>query len=594
MASHKELLVLKRILSSTWWLCLFLIVFIVSHAQAGAWEHSFFSGTQYPLRVVYLEGGLPGPTIMVQGGIQGDETAGFVTAQLLTQAKVTRGNVIVLPRANVPSINLRKRQINVDMNRRFDQDYNRFYEDRVARVIRFLLAQSDAFIHLHEGSGFYNPTYVDSMRNPNRYGQSIIVDTLIYEKLDLAHTVNSVLDKLNSSIGSSDYQFKLFNTKTFDQGTSYPEMRKSLTCYALAEHGIPAMAVEVSKDIRQIDWKVRQQLAATIMLLQQLGVHVESPDVNDDDIRAYARKGVRVSINGREMGNGSTINLAPGTTLAVKQLSAGPSEFSPELALFASDRPGVNLMQANRMALEPFSSLELRSDGKQVAKAKVNWSGKMPNSPGDDKSVFVCWLNGNPVFVRDGETLNTVLGDQFILEGIWGSSRQEVINLKGFVAIPWANNGQDMGWEIILDPGNFMSKYGLASNRPGAVRFKVVRETPGVQSATFYVDIEPRTVLALRLADKRGQSLLVPWTSGGNYRLPEGEYVLQSAWSNGPDCKLSATADGQPLELGEPFVVNYAKPVELTVRQATTFAGLGSMTFSAGGLAQRDVPIIQQ
>ncbi len=133
------------------------------------------------------------------------------------------------------------------MNRRFDQDYNRFYEDRVARVIRFLLAQSDAFIHLHEGSGFYNPTYVDNLRNPKRYGQSIIVDTLVYDKIDLAHTVNTVLNEINSRIGSSDYQFKLFNTKTFDKGTNYPEMRKSLTCYALAEHGIPAMAVEVSR-----------------------------------------------------------------------------------------------------------------------------------------------------------------------------------------------------------------------------------------------------------------------------------------------------------------------------------------------------------
>ena len=156
---------LKRTLSITSWLLPSLIVVLfASHALAGSWEHSFFSGTQYPLKVVFLKGDQPGPTIMVQGGIQGDEAAGYITAQLLTQARVLKGNLIVLPRANVPSINLRKRQINVDMNRRFDQNYNRFYEDRVARVIRFLLAQSDAFIHLHEGSGFYNPTYVDNLR----------------------------------------------------------------------------------------------------------------------------------------------------------------------------------------------------------------------------------------------------------------------------------------------------------------------------------------------------------------------------------------------------------------------------------------------
>lgn len=576
----------------TFFLSLSVILF-VPHALAGSWEHSFFSGTQYPLKVVYLEGELPGPTIMVQGGIQGDETAGFVTAQLLSRAKVTRGNVIVLPRANVPSINLRKRQINVDMNRRFDQNYNRFYEDRVARVIRFLLARSDAFIHLHEGSGFYNPTYIDNLRNPKRYGQSIIVDTLVYDKIDLADTVNSVLDELNQAINSRDYQFKLFNTKTFDKGTDYPEMRKSLTCYALAEHGIPAMAVEVSKSIMQLDWKVRQQLAATVMLLNRFGVHVTPPVFTDSDVRKYARKGVKVRVNGRLMASDSVLNLAPGVTLDIEPISAGPQDFEPELALFASDRPGVNLMKARRMALEPFAELELRSDGKRVARAKVQWSGRLPVVPGDDKAVFVCWLNGNPTFVRDGETLRTVLGDQLILEGMWGSDKQEVVNLKGFVAIPWANNGQDMGWEIILDPDNFMSKYSMKSDRPGCVRYRVVRETPGAPKATFYIDIEPRKVLALRLADKQGQSLLIPWNAGSSYRLPVGDYVLEDAWSNGSGDKLIATAGDLPLEIGRPFTVEYAKPLQLTVRQATTFGDIGTMTFTAGGLAENESQTIQ-
>jgi len=583
---------MKRTISVVLGMCL-MVALCASYALAGSWEHSFFSGTQYPLKVVYLEGELPGPTIMVQGGIQGDETAGFVTAQLLSKSTVSRGNLIVLPRANVPSINLRKRQINVDMNRRFDQNYNRFYEDRVARVIRFLLAQSEAFIHLHEGSGFYNPTYVDNLRNPKRYGQSIIVDTLVYDRIDLAKTVNSVLDELNSSIGSRDYQFKLFNTKTFDKGTDYPEMRKSLTCYALAEHGIPAMAVEVSKSIRQLDWKVRQQLLATIMLLSRFGVQVTPPDFTDADVRAYARKNVKVRVNGRLLSSGAPIQLAQGATLAVEQVAAGPKDFAPELALFASDRPGVNLMKARRMALEEFSELELRSDGRRIARTSVNWTGKLPAAPGGDKAVFVCWLNGNPVFVRDGDVLRTVLGDQLILEGVWGSNRQEVVNLKGFVAIPWANNGQDLGWEIILDPDNFMSKYSIKSDRSGAVRYRVVRETEGVARAKFYIDIEPRTVHALRLADKNGQALLVPWTSGGSYRLPEGEYILEAAWSNGPGDKLVATAGDLPLEEGEPFVVDYSKPLKLTVRQATTFGDLGSMTFTAGGLAQRDSTPIQ-
>jgi hypothetical protein len=33
--------------------------------------------------------------------------------------------------------------------------------------------------------------------------------------------------------------------------------------------------------------------------------------------------------------------------------------------------------------------------------------------------------------------------------------------------------------------------------------------------------------------------------------------------------------------------VEYGSPLELTVRQATTFGDIGTMTFTAGGLAER-------
>ena len=125
-----------------------------------------------------------------------------------------------------------------------------------------------------------------------------------------------------------------------------------------------------------------------------------------------------------------------------------------------------------------------------------------------------------------------------------------MVNLKGFVAIPWDNNGQDLGWEIILDPDNFMDKYSLKSGRPGVTRFRVVRETPGASGAEFYVEIAPRTVHALRLADSRGQSLLIPWVSGGSYRLPQGQYVLEDAWSNGSGSKAGGHGRSQAAQRG--------------------------------------------
>ncbi len=568
-------------------LLLMVLVPFPSFAGSQKYNYTFFKGTQYPLSVTFLKGEENGPTVMVQGGIQGDEPSGYITAQLLTNAKVKKGNLIIVPRANVPSINLRRRQVNVDMNRRFDQDYNRFYEDRLARVVRYLLAQSDALIHLHEGSGFYSPTYVNKMRNPKRYGQSIIVDTLEYGDFALGDTVNNVLNELNPNIEPEKYRFRLFNTKTFEESSNYKEMRKSLTCYALTERGIPAVAVELSKDISQLDWKVQHQVEVTVALLKHYGVIAEVAQVTKVAVQSYAKQDVALRINGRPLKPGQTLDLVSGTPLTAEMETGSANELDPSLALFASDRPGVNLLAAPRMTLNRFNTLELRSDGHRIMNSKVRFLGPRSGIPDGDALTFVCWLNGQPVFVREGQILNTIEGDQLIIEGVWGSSRREVLNLKGYVAKPHSNDGQDIGWEIILDPDNFIAKYKVESGLPDTTRFRVVRETKGARRAGFLVDITPRKVHAIRLTDTHGQSLVIPWMPDGDYNLPSGDYMLTDTWSNGSPDKLTPTAQGLPIQTGGSFHLPNDTSIKLTIRQATTFALMGSMTFRPSTLASR-------
>jgi hypothetical protein len=76
---------------------------------------------------------------------------------------------------------------------------------------------------------------VNPLRNPSRWGQSIIIDANVHDSLDLARLVNSALREINASVREKDYEFKLFNTRTFESDSRYAqEMRKSLTFYALA------------------------------------------------------------------------------------------------------------------------------------------------------------------------------------------------------------------------------------------------------------------------------------------------------------------------------------------------------------------------
>ncbi|XPV75855.1 MAG: M99 family carboxypeptidase catalytic domain-containing protein [Desulfovibrio sp.] len=569
---------MKRILCTVFFLSFFLITSVAAKAAVPE-NYTFFSQTQYPTKVWFLHGDEPGPTVLVQGGIQGDEISGYVAAQILAKSTVKKGNLILVPRANVPSVHVRKRQINVDMNRRFDQDYNRFFEDRVARLIRFLLPQADAFIHLHEGSGFYNPKHISTLRNPNRYGQSFIIDTWEFKGLKLGEIASKAMVELNKSIKNPAYRFSVFNTKTFESA-AYEEQRKSLTAYTLHTRRIPAMAVEVSKDIIQLPWKVRKQVYATQLLLKEFGVDIDLPEISDKSILSYNKNCMQVRVNGKLLQNGIPVEVRQGNTLQILSEGSGDPFFDPAVCLFASDRPAVNLLNMPRMVLHDIDGLEVRSDGRTVLSSKVKVKqaqGKMKSS----QPLFVCWVNGEPRFVRSGEVLTAVLGDRFSMEGVWDGGTSEILNLKGFVAIPWANDGQDVGWEIILDPDNFLKRYQVKNAPSGVKRFRVDRETKGKEKASFYIDIQPRQIFAVRLLDENKQTVLIPWVGSTTYDLPAGKYTLDKIWSNGEGEMVLVTTQTRPLRTGESFTVAKGQPLALTARLATTFAPVGDMVIQS-------------
>ena len=543
---------------------------LLAGPAAGA-EYTIFQGTQYPLRVHILEGREPGPTIMVQGGIQGDEITGFLTAQHLTGATLENGRLIIIPRANVPSIHKRQRLINVDLNRRFDRDYNEFYEDHLARAIRFFLTQSNAFIHLHEGSGFYHPVWVDSLRNPRRFGQSIIIDTPIFEdRIFLANYVNSVLDRLNPAIVPADFRFQLFSTDTFKTGSAHSEQLKSLTCYALTSLAIPAFAIEVSKDIVQVDWKVRQQLRATQLLLEQLGLRLHIQEPERWEPARLSLPAVPIGNTRLQAGSRGSIGLAPYAPIELSSADLGLEHLSSAVGVFASDRPEINLLHTPRLPMDPFASLEIRADGTLLGSLSVTWTGAWPKSGPTATPWFVCWHNGALRSIPAGHTLQAVVGDQLVLEGIHGGSR-EVLNLKGYVANRALNDGQDSGPEIILDPTMFLKHWLIPTDQPDEWLCRVVRETPGQPRAEFFIRV---------LTAEDGRSRLLKWRPGESATLPPGRYVLADAWSNGHRDKLLFLAGSAPLPWGHGLEIEPGRQLDLSVRQSTTFAPMAAMSLT--------------
>lgn len=106
-------------------------------------------------------------TVLIFGGIQGDEPGGFHAASLLlSDYNITKGKIIVAPNLAFDSIIKRSRGKNGDLNRKFasispkDPDYQTV--KRIKELI--LLPEVSMVINLHDGWGFYKPTYIDAMK----------------------------------------------------------------------------------------------------------------------------------------------------------------------------------------------------------------------------------------------------------------------------------------------------------------------------------------------------------------------------------------------------------------------------------------------
>src|SRR3990167_4446703 len=109
-------------------------------------EHDFyFENTEYELNIYKIYGAENGKTLMIIGGIQGDEPGGYLSADLYADMALRRGKLIVVPRANFFSIIEHKRAINRDMNRRFTPvNSKEFYEDKIVEILKGLIASDNA------------------------------------------------------------------------------------------------------------------------------------------------------------------------------------------------------------------------------------------------------------------------------------------------------------------------------------------------------------------------------------------------------------------------------------------------------------------
>lgn len=216
-------------------------------------------------------------TLLILGGIQGDEPGGFHAASLIiSDYNITKGKLIVVPNLAFDSIIKRSRGLRGDLNRKFaelsksDPDYATI--QRIKELI--LLPEVTMVLNLHDGWGFYRPEYINAEQNPKRWGNSSVIDsteinaTKYYE---LEKIAQSTIENVNASLLDQKHEYHIKNTRTKELEDS--AMLKALTYFVISNNKA-AFANEASKNL-PVNVRVYYHLLAIENYLKTAGIEFE-------------------------------------------------------------------------------------------------------------------------------------------------------------------------------------------------------------------------------------------------------------------------------------------------------------------------------
>jgi glutamine amidotransferase-like uncharacterized protein len=261
---------------------LLLVSVIFFESVSPAQEHQrgiIAKGSIWETEYYVIDGEKPGPVVMIVGGIHGNEPAGCRAVEQIRHWNITRGELIVLPRANRPSLQRRTRRMPElprdcnDLNRNFPKADGERPRCALSRAIWNLVSshRPDWLLDLHEGYDF-------TQINKKSVGNSIIAGRSTKAK----KVTSRILDVLNETIKEPEKKFVLKS----------PPAGGSLARAASEFLGVNSMILETSYQEQPLSLRTRQHRIMVHQFLSDLrmvsnGIDVlVSPSDNDNTIHA--------------------------------------------------------------------------------------------------------------------------------------------------------------------------------------------------------------------------------------------------------------------------------------------------------------------
>jgi len=215
-------------------------------------------GTRFETPYYIQESGAVGPTVMIVAGVHGNEPAGALAADQVRHWPITRGRVIVLPRANVPALKANRRYTPDEhaelrnLNRNFPAaDHLTTARGTPAKEIWQLVKQHrpDWLIDLHEGCDFHRI-------NPKSVGSSIVV----HDTPEAKSAASRMLAAVNATISEPKKSFLRLG----------PPKPGTLARAAGEQLGCHAMILETTLKDQRLPKRARQHRIMLHRLLEHL------------------------------------------------------------------------------------------------------------------------------------------------------------------------------------------------------------------------------------------------------------------------------------------------------------------------------------
>ncbi|WP_457745248.1 M99 family carboxypeptidase catalytic domain-containing protein [Sulfurimonas sp.] len=241
-------------------------------------------------------------TLLVIGGIHGNEPGGYYAASILAQHyNITSKNLWIIPNLNQDSIMKFRRGIHGDMNRKFNHikkyDKDKKIIDEIKKII--LLPNISLILNLHDGHGFYRKKSEGNIYNPLAWGQTCVIDQckLLEDKpfCDLNNIALTVKNNINKKLLKKHHSFNVKNTNTKKDNNK--DMEQSLTYFAV-KHSKPAFAIETSKNLSSVAEKVFYQLVAIEEYMKIMDInYTRDFELNEKEIGKIIKNNGILEIN---------------------------------------------------------------------------------------------------------------------------------------------------------------------------------------------------------------------------------------------------------------------------------------------------------